>query len=65
MGEILEWGKTYPAFILKEKLKNGEWKWTKVKERREIKKALCKECMTEVSKKQYDLQDSPLLKSPL
>ena len=62
MGEVLEWGKTYPVFTRKENLgkdKNGDKiiRWTTIPGESEIKKALCKSCMVEVSKKQYDLQD--------
>jgi hypothetical protein len=57
MGEVLIWGKTYPEHkITKDKGEGKDPRFTNevIKESREIKKALCKCCMLEVAKKEYD-----------
>ena len=55
MGEVLEWGKTYPAYTIKSKDGTIENR----PENREIKKALCKTCMIEVGKSNFDISQAP------
>ena len=54
MGEVLEWGKFYPASQVKHLDGRKEF----IPDTWEIRKALCKSCMAEVNSKKFDKENN-------
>ena len=54
MGEVLKWGKHYPAC----RVKHIDGTEENLPESMEIIEAICKECMVEVNRKRFDTRTS-------